>query len=132
MSDSVQCCGAHQTPLSMGFSKQEYWSGLPCPPPGESSLPRDQTSLKSLALAGSLPLVPPDSKSTAHFYYCICSPSLRNVDLSEATACLQKNIPAHVIITSNANSVTVDGFQEVKTWSSGPRPLDSNSSFSIS
>ena len=25
---------AHQTPLSMGFSRQEYWSGLPCPPPG--------------------------------------------------------------------------------------------------
>ena len=24
----------HQAPLSMGFSKQEYWSGLPCPPPG--------------------------------------------------------------------------------------------------
>ena len=25
---------AHQTPLSMGFSRQEYWSGLPCLPPG--------------------------------------------------------------------------------------------------
>ena len=25
---------AHQAPLSMGFSKQEYWSGSPCPPPG--------------------------------------------------------------------------------------------------
>ena len=24
---------AHQAPLSMGFSRQEYWSGLPCPPP---------------------------------------------------------------------------------------------------
>ena len=24
---------AHQAPLSMEFSKQEYWSGLPCPPP---------------------------------------------------------------------------------------------------
>ena len=24
----------HQAPLSMGFSRQEYWSGLPCPPPG--------------------------------------------------------------------------------------------------
>ena len=23
----------HQAPLSMGFSRQEYWSGLPCPPP---------------------------------------------------------------------------------------------------
>ena len=28
---------AHQAPLSMGFSRQEYWSGLPCPPPGDLS-----------------------------------------------------------------------------------------------
>ena len=28
---------AHQAPLSMGFSRQEYWSGLPFPPPGDSS-----------------------------------------------------------------------------------------------
>ena len=26
---------AHQAPLSMGFSRHEYWSGLPCPPPGD-------------------------------------------------------------------------------------------------
>ena len=25
---------AHQAPLSMGFSRQEHWSGLPCPPQG--------------------------------------------------------------------------------------------------
>ena len=26
---------ARQTPLSMGFTRQEYWSGLPCPSPGD-------------------------------------------------------------------------------------------------
>ena len=26
---------ARQAPLSMGFSRQEYWSGLPCPSPGD-------------------------------------------------------------------------------------------------
>ena len=26
---------AHRAPLSMGFSRQEYWSGLSCPPPGD-------------------------------------------------------------------------------------------------
>ena len=31
---------AHQAPLSMGFSRQEYWSGLPCPPPGDLPNPR--------------------------------------------------------------------------------------------
>ena len=33
---------ARQAPLSMGFSRQEYWSGLPFPSPGSSS-PRDRT-----------------------------------------------------------------------------------------
>ena len=28
------CTVAHQAPLSIGFSRQEYWSELPCPPPG--------------------------------------------------------------------------------------------------
>ena len=31
---------AHQTPLSMGFSRQEYWSGLPFPTPGDLPNPR--------------------------------------------------------------------------------------------
>ena len=36
MSDSVTLCTeAYQAPLSMGFSNQESWSGLPCPPPGD-------------------------------------------------------------------------------------------------
>ena len=25
----------HQAPLSVGFSRQKYWGGLPCPPPGD-------------------------------------------------------------------------------------------------
>ena len=49
---------AHQAPPSMGFSRKEYWSGLPCPPPGD--LPDSGTELKSptaLALqVDSLPL----------------------------------------------------------------------------
>ena len=37
----------------MGFSRQEYWSGLPCPPPGDLSDPGiEPTSLMSPALAG--------------------------------------------------------------------------------
>ena len=48
-SDSVEPYVAHQAPLSMGFSKQEYWSGLPCPLPGESSQPRDQTCISYIS-----------------------------------------------------------------------------------
>ena len=44
---------ARQAPLSMGFSRQEYWSGLPFSSSGDLSNPRiEPTSLMSLALAG--------------------------------------------------------------------------------
>ena len=39
---------AHQGPLSLEFSKQEYWSGLPFPSPG--TLPNPGTEPRSLAL----------------------------------------------------------------------------------
>ena len=46
---------AHQAPLSMGFSWQEYWSGMLCPPPGDLPDPWiEPVSLKSPALAGML------------------------------------------------------------------------------
>ena len=42
-----------QAPLSVGFSKQEYWSGLLCPLPGDLPDPGiEPVSLKSSALAG--------------------------------------------------------------------------------
>ena len=41
---------ALQAPLSMGSSRQEYWSGLPCPPPG--NLPNPGIEPASPALAG--------------------------------------------------------------------------------
>ena len=45
---------AHQAPLSMGFSRQQYWSGLPFPSPWD--LPNSGTEPGSLALqADSLP-----------------------------------------------------------------------------
>ena len=44
---------AHQAPLSMGLSRQEDWSGLPCPPPGDLPNPGIKPApLTSPALAG--------------------------------------------------------------------------------
>ena len=40
---------ARQAPLPMGFSRQEYWSGLTFPSPGESSRPRDRTKVSGIA-----------------------------------------------------------------------------------
>ena len=66
---------AHQVPLPMEFSKQEYWSGLPCPLPGD--LPNsgiEPTSLASPALAGGFfTTEPPGNK--------ICTNSDNNISI---------------------------------------------------
>ena len=50
---SIPWTVAHQAPLSIGFSKQEYWSGLSCPPPGGLPNPGiEPAPLMSPALAG--------------------------------------------------------------------------------
>ena len=63
---------ARQAPLSMGFSRQ-YWSGLPCPSPGESSLPRGQTGISYISCIGKefftvAPLGKPRTRSNGHSY----------------------------------------------------------------
>ena len=56
---------ASQAPLSMGFSRQEYWSGLPFPPPQDLPDPGiESTSLVSLALAGGFFTTVPPGKPT--------------------------------------------------------------------
>ena len=56
--NSLQLHGARQAPLSMDFSRQEYWSGLSFPTPGD--LPDTGIKPRSLCLlhwqADSLPL----------------------------------------------------------------------------
>ena len=42
----------HQAPLSMGFSRKEYWSGWPCLPPGDLPDPRSNIFFMSPSLAG--------------------------------------------------------------------------------
>ena len=43
---------AHQTPLSMGFPRQEYWSGLLFPPPGDLPDPRIKPTLFCISCTG--------------------------------------------------------------------------------
>ena len=61
---------ARQAPLSMGFSRQEYWSGLPCPPPRD--LPHPGIKPRSPALrADSSPFeLPQEAHSTGNFAQC--------------------------------------------------------------
>ena len=64
---------ARQAPLSMRFSRQEYWSGLPCPSPGDLPDPGiEPASLMSPALAaGSLPLAPPGKQVQPGLKVCL-------------------------------------------------------------
>ena len=52
--DPMDC----QTPLSMEFSRQEYWSGLPCPSPGDPPGPEIEPGSPALQ-ADSLPFEVP-------------------------------------------------------------------------
>ena len=76
----------HQAPLAMGFSGQEYWSGLPFPSPG--GLPDPGVVLTSLALAGFFTTEPPVKP-----YYAVC-PKLRGLNcvrgpwVGKSTGCL--------------------------------------------
>ena len=51
---------ACQAPLSVGFFRQEYWSGLPFPPPGD--LPGPAIELRSPGLAGRFFTAEPPGK----------------------------------------------------------------------
>ena len=56
---------ALQAPLSMGFSRQEYWSGLPFPSPGD--LPGPGVKPRSLALQADSSLSELPGKTKANF-----------------------------------------------------------------
>ena len=66
---------ARQAPLSKGFSRQEYQSGFPCPPPWDLPNP-GLLNPRLLGLlhgqTGSLPLVPPGKPVVYHIFF-ICS-----------------------------------------------------------
>ena len=49
----------HQAPLSMGFSRQEYWSGLPFPSPGDRPHPRIKPGSPALQAESWLSSEPP-------------------------------------------------------------------------
>ena len=68
------CTVAHQAPPSMGFSRQEYWSGLPFPSPGDlptqglnPGLPHRRQTLYSLSHQGN-PKLPDGSDCKASAY----------------------------------------------------------------
>ena len=66
---------AHQAPLSMGFSRQGFWSGLPFPSPGD--LPHSEIKPRSALQAGSLPTELPGKSLDMKLYIKIRMPNLQ-------------------------------------------------------
>ena len=71
-----------QAPLSMGFPRQEYWSGLPFPAPGDLTDPgTEPMSLVSPALAGGFFITEPPGNACALFtWYLIARLKLLGVE----------------------------------------------------
>ena len=64
---------ACQAPLSTGFSRQEYWNGLPCPAPGDIPNPGiEPMSLTSPALAGGFFTTSATWKAWSYVSVCVC------------------------------------------------------------
>ena len=62
---------AGQASLSMGFSRQEYWSGLPCPSSGDRRDPGiEPTSPMSPALAGGFLTTSASWETLYYIYVC--------------------------------------------------------------
>ena len=71
---AIPWTAAHQAPLSMGFSSQEYWSGLPFPTPGNvPDTGTEPISLVSPALAGRFfTTEPPRQSLPLRFLTSVC------------------------------------------------------------
>ena len=86
---------AYQAPLSMGFSRQEHWSGLPCPPPED--LPNPRTEPVFSALAGdSLPWAIREALSFQYFHFL----SMSFIFLSVRLVCTSPLTISSKVLTS--------------------------------
>ena len=100
---------AHQAPLSMEFSRQEYWSGLPFPPPGD---------LLDLGIECLLHLLEVDSLPLSHLGSPCLSPGPPEVD-SKSRLIEHKHVSWKMIPETH---------QEGGEWRCiGPTPQETNS-----
>ena len=99
---------AYQVPLSMEFSRQEYWSGLPFPSPGESSWPGIEPRSPALQ-ADALPSEPP-GKPTDY---------VSNVKKAKSLSCVQLFATPWTVAYQVLPSM---GFSRQECWSGLPLP----------
>ena len=100
---------AHQVPLSMGFSRQEQWSELPCPPQGDlTDLGIEPTSSANSCIVGRFFTAEPQGKPS----YCMLSKSLPTCPtLCDQSVACQAPLPV--------------GFSRQEYWNGLPFPSPS-------
>ena len=76
---------AYQAPPSLGFSRQEYWSGLPLPSPGDLPDPGIEPGSPALQ-ADSLPSEPPGKPNHSHIHHFLIEHKVSNRTLSSGKA----------------------------------------------
>ena len=94
-----------QAPLFVGFSRQEYWSGLPCPPPGDLPKPGvEPVCLTSPALAGRFFTTEPHGKPNLLIYmpYLLAPPSSSQLSLKGGpevsfSLCIRRALSRHLM-----------------------------------
>ena len=111
VSDSLQPHGLQPARLlyPWAFSRQEPWSGLPCPPPGALPDPGiELTSLVSPALAvGSLPLAPPGKPPFCFVLFFLEAPLLAAIQSNICPFPLSHSFATYCSISHN-DTVTVN------------------------
>ena len=99
---------ACQAPLSMGVSRQEHWSGLPCPPPGHFPNPGiEPGSLMSPALAGGFFTTSATWKATYIYYTYIMHITICVRRIYIYTFFLEYSLPFWFITRYSSLSITV-------------------------
>ena len=96
---------AHQAPLSMGFSRQEYWSELPFPPPGD---------LPDPGIEPASPTLQADSSLLTHR-----GSPLINVAVVQLLRCVQLLVTPR---TAARQAPLFMGFSRQEYWSEVPCP----------
>ena len=111
---SLQSCStvtlrtvAHRAPLSMGFFRQDYWSGLPCPPPGDLPDPGIEPESHYIYLywqMGSLPLRSDQIRWVTQSCPTLCNPMDCNLPGSSVHGILQARLLEWVAIPFSRES----------------------------
>ena len=121
----VWCCMtpwtvARQAPLSVGFSRQESWSRLPFPSPGDLPWPRDQTRIScGSCIAGGFFTIEPAVKLPS-YYELTQLEKLDSQGILTGVRILRTHSPLWLHQKYTVREMRGEGLSSQKRWANGP------------